>query len=105
MFTPLHPGSFRKEADGKVYDDWVFYRIPDLLLTIIPRWPAIAQHLLVQIFGRGIGLGIDLVLDEVINLPSGMDKAGEVIGELYDTLTGIQTGKKEAPEGWIRHIC
>ncbi|MDY6304685.1 MAG: branched-chain amino acid aminotransferase [Oribacterium sp.] len=43
--------------------------------------------------------------DEVINLPSGMDKAGEVIGELYDTLTGIQTGKKEAPEGWIRHIC
>ena len=43
--------------------------------------------------------------DEVINLPSGMEKAGEVIGELYATITGIQSGKIEAPEGWIRHIC
>ena len=43
--------------------------------------------------------------EEVINLPSGMEKAGEVIGELYATITGIQSGKIEAPEGWIRHIC
>ena len=43
--------------------------------------------------------------EEVIDLPSGMEKAGEVIGELYATITGIQSGKIEAPEGWIRHIC
>ena len=42
--------------------------------------------------------------DEVIKLPSGMDHAGEVIGELYSTLTGIQNGKVKAPEGWIRVI-
>jgi branched-chain amino acid aminotransferase len=34
-----------------------------------------------------------------------MEHAGEVIGELYNTITGIQSGKIEAPEGWIRHIC
>lgn len=43
--------------------------------------------------------------DETIQLPSGMEHAGEVIGELYRTITGIQSGKIEAPEGWIRHIC
>jgi branched-chain amino acid aminotransferase len=43
--------------------------------------------------------------DDVINLPSGMEKAGPVIGELYDTITGIQSGRIEGPEGWIRHIC
>lgn len=42
--------------------------------------------------------------DEVINFPSGMEKAGKVMGELYNTLTGIQSGKIEAPEGWIHVI-
>ena len=36
-----------------------------------------------------------------ICLPSGMDKMGPTIQKLYDTLTGIQMGKLEAPEGWI----
>ncbi len=35
---------------------------------------------------------------------SGMDEMGPVIKELYDTLTGIQMGRIEAPEGWIRRI-
>lgn len=39
-----------------------------------------------------------------INLPSGMDKAGEITQKLYDTLTGIQMGRIDAPEGWIRRI-
>ena len=43
--------------------------------------------------------------DEVIEFPSGMEKAGEVVSKLYDTITGIQSGKIEAPEGWIRKIC
>ena len=36
---------------------------------------------------------------------SGMEKMGPVTQKLYETLTGIQMGKIEAPEGWIRTIC
>ena len=39
-----------------------------------------------------------------ICFPSGMEKMGPVIQKLYDTLTGIQMGRIEAPEGWIRKI-
>ena len=39
-----------------------------------------------------------------ICLPSGMEKMGPVIQKLYDTLTGIQMGRIEAPEGWIEVI-
>ena len=37
--------------------------------------------------------------------PSGLEKMGEVCGKLRSTLTGIQDGEIEAPEGWIREIC
>ena len=36
-----------------------------------------------------------------ICMPSGMEKMGPTIQKLYDTLTGIQMGKLEAPKGWI----
>ena len=39
-----------------------------------------------------------------ICLPSGMDEMGPITKKLYDTLTGIQMGRLEAPEGWIRVI-
>ena len=39
-----------------------------------------------------------------IYLPSGMDEMGPVTKKLYDTLTGIQMGRIEAPEGWIHEI-
>ncbi len=39
-----------------------------------------------------------------IAFPSGMDEMGPVTRKLYDTLTGIQMGKLEAPEGWIKVI-
>lgn len=39
-----------------------------------------------------------------ICLPSGMTQMGPTIQKLYDTLTGIQMGRLEAPEGWIRVI-
>lgn len=39
-----------------------------------------------------------------ICFPSGMDEMGEVTKKLYDTLTGIQMGTMEAPEGWIKVI-
>lgn len=41
---------------------------------------------------------------EEICFPSGMEKMGPVIQKLYDTLTGIQMGRIEGPEGWIRTI-
>lgn len=39
-----------------------------------------------------------------ICFPSGMDQMGPVTKKLYDTLTGIQMGRIEAPEGWIKVI-
>lgn len=39
-----------------------------------------------------------------ICFPSGMDEMGPITKKLYDTLTGIQMGTIEAPEGWIVEI-
>ncbi len=39
-----------------------------------------------------------------ICFPSGMDEMGPVTRQLYDTLTGIQMGRIDAPEGWIHEI-
>ena len=39
-----------------------------------------------------------------ICFPSGMEKMGPVIQKLYDTLTGSQMGRIEAPKGWIHVI-
>ena len=40
-----------------------------------------------------------------ICFPSGMEKMGPITKKLYETLTGIQMGHIEAPEGWICKIC
>lgn len=40
-----------------------------------------------------------------ICFPSGMDEMGPVTKKLYDTLTGIQMGRLEAPKGWIHRVC
>lgn len=40
-----------------------------------------------------------------ICFPAGMDEMGPVTKKLYDTLTGIQMGRIEAPEGWIHRVC
>lgn len=39
-----------------------------------------------------------------IVFPSGMEKMGPTTQKLYETLTGIQMGRIEAPEGWLRVI-
>lgn len=39
-----------------------------------------------------------------ICFPSGMTEMGPVTKKLYETLTGIQMGRLEAPEGWIHVI-
>ena len=40
-----------------------------------------------------------------ICFPSGMEEMGPVTKKLYETLTGIQMGQIEAPEGWIKVIA
>lgn len=39
-----------------------------------------------------------------ICFPSGMEEMGPVTKKLYETLTGIQMGRLEAPKGWIHVI-
>ena len=39
-----------------------------------------------------------------ICFPSGMEKMGPITQKLDDTLTGIQMGRIEAPEGWLKVI-
>ena len=39
-----------------------------------------------------------------ICFPAGMEEMGPITKKLYNTLTGIQMGRIEAPEGWIREI-
>ena len=39
-----------------------------------------------------------------ICFPSGMEKMGPITQKLYETLTGIQMGHIEAPEGWLKEI-
>ena len=39
-----------------------------------------------------------------ICFPSGMQEMGPITKKLYDTLTGIQMGRLEAPKGWIEVI-
>ena len=41
----------------------------------------------------------------VIEMPSGMEAMGPITKQLYDTLTGIQMGRIEAPKGWIHEIA
>ena len=42
--------------------------------------------------------------EEEICLPSGMDEMGPITKKLYDTLTGIQMGRIDAPAGWIVEV-
>ena len=43
--------------------------------------------------------------DESIVLASGMEKVGPVMAKLRETLTSIQDGEIEGPEGWVVEIC
>jgi branched-chain amino acid aminotransferase len=42
--------------------------------------------------------------DTEICFPSGMEEMGPITKKLYETLTGIQMGHIEAPEGWLYKI-
>ena len=62
-----------------------------------------------EIFGTGTAAVISPVGKVVdhgteICFPSGMTEMGPVLKKLYDTLTGIQMGRIEAPAGWVHEI-
>ena len=46
---------------------------------------------------------VDSETDYIFN--GGSDEIGPVLGELRQTLTGIQEGRIEGPEGWVVEIC
>ena len=46
---------------------------------------------------------VDSETDYIFN--GGSDEIGPVLGELRRTLTGIQEGRIEGPEGWVVEIC
>jgi len=50
-------------------------------------------------------IGSITTAEREIFLPSGMEEMGPVTRLLYDTLTGIQMGTVDAPEGWIFPIA
>lgn len=41
----------------------------------------------------------------VVEFASGMEQVGPVLARLRETLTGIQSGEIEGPEGWVVKIC
>ena len=43
--------------------------------------------------------------DGDVDVPSGMQEMGPVLTRLRETITGIQMGEIEAPDGWIHRIC
>lgn len=49
-------------------------------------------------------VGLVHTKDGDIRIPSGMDEIGPVLKKLRETLTGIQMGEVEGPEGWIHKI-
>ena len=75
--------AFRAEAEGIIDQD-------------LPAF-VIAEN------GEPVGKIVDH--GEEICFPSGMEEMGPITKKLYDTLTGIQMGTIEAPEGWIHKIC
>ena len=82
--------------------------------------PSITRRSLIYVAQHYLGLEAEereIYFDEVtspvgkivdhgkeICFPSGMEKMGPVTQKLYETLTGIQMGRIEAPEGWIQVI-
>ena len=43
--------------------------------------------------------------EEIVFGEGGMEHVGPTMAKLRETLTGIQAGEIEGPEGWIVKIC
>ena len=51
-----------------------------------------------------VGKVVDPHKGTEVCFPTGMEEAGPWTKKLYDTLTGIQMGRIEGPEGWLVEI-
>jgi hypothetical protein len=102
-FTPNAFNSFIPYIEVNEPDTKVFLSIQEL-------YEAHDKGILKEAFGTGTAAVISPVGKIVdhgkeICFPSGMQEMGPISKKLYDTLTGIQSGKIEAPEGWIKVIA
>lgn len=63
---------------------------------------------IVEAGGLGTGAGVSpvgsYILDDGREVRVGDGKVGSVTKKMYELLTGIQTGKREAPEGWLKKV-
>ena len=62
------------------------------------------HHFRIRLRGRTVCVGKVVDHGNEICFPSGMEKMGPITQKLYETLTGIQMGHIEAPEGWLKVI-
>ncbi len=83
------------------------YEVEEKVLDINELMADIRSGKLTEAFGSGTAAVISPVgalcyKDEVVKVGDG--KVGRVTQDLYDTLTGIQTGKREDPFNWVRFV-
>ena len=103
------PVVFRhREHMQRLHDSAKIYRFP-VSQSIDELMEAYKEGKFTEMFGSGTAAVISPVGKIVdhgkeICLPSGMSEMGPITKKLYDTLTGIQMGRIEAPEGWIKVI-
>ena len=104
------PGFKESKADIEKYlGKKKGYKVSERKISIEEIAEAYDNGKLDEVFGTGTAAVISPVgkindHGKEICFPSGMEKMGPVIQKLYDTLTGIQMGRIEAPKGWIHVI-
>ena len=83
------------------------YEVEERLIDIHELMAAIKAGTVTEAFGSGTAAVITPVgklcyKDETLALSDG--KVGAITQQLYDTLTGIQTGQREDSFGWIKFV-
>lgn len=84
------------------------YKVVERRITVEDLFEAHERGELEEIFGTGTAAVISPVgelrwNDKVMVINNG--EIGELSKKLYDTITGIQTGKEDDPFGWIVEVC
>ena len=88
--------------------DWG-YKVNETRLSVDDLMKAGHDGTLEEVFGTGTAAVISPVgcvndHGKEIKFVNGCEEVGPVIKKLRETLTGIQMGRIEAPEGWIKEI-
>ena len=109
-----HQGSLDFDLDEAVievdeYENPIRIEVEERRISVDELVTAAKDGSLEEVFGTGTAAVISPVGKIVdhgreICMPSGMAEMGPVTKKLYETLTGIQMGRIEAPEGWILEI-